>query len=366
MHKSMAQRGYVVGTDEIALGDEDRVGKPDLALGGLVLVELLVAVAGIHQRDDRIEQIARSDFVIHEEGLRHRARVGDAGGFDDHAVEFDLAGVAARHQVRQGGYQVAADGAADAAVAHLHDLFASVLDENFVVDVFFAEFVFDHGNLHAVRFVQDALEQRGLAATEKAGQDRGRDQFGHGVTPAEKVGGEGSDAQVMQGRRLASVALRATTLQGEFDMFDGKAGRYAGLRHHVGNWRGGAVQAVGAVTAHAFEMSVLPMRLRLGFHMLGQAEPIDAVVTGVLVGQMLLDEPVENPVDRHAVDRFAGHGHLLQDGLVRERVLAGHQAGQHLHSRLRDARPETAQAFPRRIGQADRRGMKRIGLHAAI
>jgi hypothetical protein len=45
------------------------------------------------------------------------------------------------------------------------------MHEDFVVDILFAELVLDHGDLHAVLFVQDALEQGGFAAAEEAGQD---------------------------------------------------------------------------------------------------------------------------------------------------------------------------------------------------
>lgn len=173
------------------------------------------------------------------------------------------------------------------------------------------------------------------------------------------------NALVMQGRRLASVALRATALQGKFDVLDGKASGHTGLRHHVGNRRSRALQAVGAVTAYAFEMTVLSMCLCLGFHMLGQAKAIDTVIAGVLVREMLLDQPVENPVDRHAVHRFAGCSHLFQHSLVGQRMLTSHEAGQDLHARLRDTGAQVAQAITRRIGQTHR-GMIRMGLHRGI
>jgi hypothetical protein len=76
-------------------------------------------------------------------------------------------------QVAQGHDQVAAHGAADAAVVHFHDLLAGVLHQDFVVDVFLAELVFDDGNAHAVLFLQDAVEQGGLAGAEEAGEDGG-------------------------------------------------------------------------------------------------------------------------------------------------------------------------------------------------
>ncbi|MCY1237698.1 hypothetical protein D9M72_504060 [compost metagenome] len=179
VQQAVAQIGHVGFGHQVGLGDEDGVGKAYLTLRLFLLVQLQVGVLGVDQRDHRVEQVARGNFLVHEEGLRHRARVGHAGGLDHHAVEADLAGVAARQQRRQRLHQVAADGAADAAVAHLHDLLAAVLHQDLVVDVLFAELVLDDGNLHAVLLVQDALEQGGLAAAEEAGQDRDRGQFGH-------------------------------------------------------------------------------------------------------------------------------------------------------------------------------------------
>jgi hypothetical protein len=53
-------------------------------------------------------------------------------------------------QQLQGGAQVFADGAADAAIAHLDDLLAGVGHEDVVVDVLLAELVLDDGDLLAV------------------------------------------------------------------------------------------------------------------------------------------------------------------------------------------------------------------------
>jgi hypothetical protein len=66
-------------------------------------------------------------------------------------------------QVLQRGAQVVADGAADAAVAHLDDVFLRVSHQDLVVDVHFAELVLDHRDLLAVGLGQHALEQRGFA-----------------------------------------------------------------------------------------------------------------------------------------------------------------------------------------------------------
>ena len=52
-----------------------------------------------------------------------------------------------------------------------------VLHQDFIVDVFGAELVFDDGDLVAVLLLQDAVEQRGFAGAEEAGQDGGGNQM---------------------------------------------------------------------------------------------------------------------------------------------------------------------------------------------
>ena len=69
--------------------------------------------------------------------------------------------------------EVAAHGAADAAVVHLEHFLVGA-DDEVVVDADLAELVDDDGVLLAVRLGQDAVEQRGLAGAEIAGQ------HGHG------------------------------------------------------------------------------------------------------------------------------------------------------------------------------------------
>ena len=103
--------------------------------------------------------------LVHEEGLRHRRRVGEPGRLDDDGVELALA----PHQPVDDAHQVAAHGAADAAVVHLEHFFVGV-DDELVVDADLAEFVDDDGVFLAVRLGQDAVEQRGLAGAEIAGE----------------------------------------------------------------------------------------------------------------------------------------------------------------------------------------------------
>jgi hypothetical protein len=97
--------------------------------------------------------------------------VGQPGRFDDHAVEAQLAGLPLGLKLAQDPNQVTAHRAADASVVHFHDLLALVLHQQFVVDTGFAELVLDHGDAVAVLFLQDAVEQGGLAAAQEAGED---------------------------------------------------------------------------------------------------------------------------------------------------------------------------------------------------
>ena len=166
---------FVFG-DQIGFADENLVGKTHLAACFLALVELLFTVLGIDQGQDGVEQVKLGNLVVHEEGLRDRAWIGQAGGFDHHAFEIQGACLALLGQVGQGLAQIFPDGATDAAIAHLNNVLLGVGHQNVVVDVFFAEFVLDHSNALAVGFGEDAFEQRGLAAAQKTGEDGDRNQ----------------------------------------------------------------------------------------------------------------------------------------------------------------------------------------------
>ncbi len=116
-----------------------------------------------------------ADVLVHEKRLRHRRRVGEAGGFDDDGVELALA----PHQAVEDAHQIAAHGAADAAVVHLEHFLVGA-DHQIVVDADLAEFIDDDGVFLAVRLGQDAVEQRGLAGAEIAGEHGDGDFFGLG------------------------------------------------------------------------------------------------------------------------------------------------------------------------------------------
>ena len=114
-------------------------------------------------------------LVVGEEGLRDGRGVGHAGRLDEDAVE----AVLALHEAAEDADEVAAHGAAEAAVVHFEQFFLAG-DDELVVDADFAEFVFDHRELLAVLFGEDAVEQRGLAGAEEAGED-GDGNGGHGL-----------------------------------------------------------------------------------------------------------------------------------------------------------------------------------------
>jgi hypothetical protein len=105
------------------------------------------------------------DVLVHEEGLGHRAGVGQARGLNHDGVEAALP----LHQALQNPDQVAAHRAADAAVVHLEH-FLVCPDHQVVVDADLAELVDDHGIALAVLLGEDAVEQGGLAGAEIAGQ----------------------------------------------------------------------------------------------------------------------------------------------------------------------------------------------------
>ena len=140
----------------------------------LKAVELGLGVHGIHDRDDRIERVIRRDVVVDEKRLRDRCRIGQPGGLDDDAVEGLGPGLSALPQLAEDAHQVAANGAADAAVVHLDDLFVRVGDKQLVVDPRLAELVLDDGDALVVALAQNTVEQGRFSGTQKAGQDRHR------------------------------------------------------------------------------------------------------------------------------------------------------------------------------------------------
>ena len=129
---------------------------------------------GVNQRQNRVQQVAFGDFIVHEEGLSDRAWVSQPGGLDHNPVKVKLTLAPFLGEIAQGVAQIFADGAADAAIAHLDDLLFGASDQNFAIDIFLAELVLNHGNFLAMRLFKHAFEERGFARAKKARQDRCR------------------------------------------------------------------------------------------------------------------------------------------------------------------------------------------------
>ena len=167
-------------------------------------VEVLQHVLGVHDGDDGVEAKVVLHLVVGEKRLGDGRRVCEPGGFDQDAVERVLA----LEEAAEDADQVAAHGAADAAVIHLEQ-FLVAGDDELVVDADLAEFVFDHGEFFAVVFREDAIEEGGFAGAEKTGED-GDGNAHEGKRGQEERVGEGKEEWAKQQneflrRRYASV-----------------------------------------------------------------------------------------------------------------------------------------------------------------
>src|SRR5437870_511527 len=170
LREALSQHFLLGFRHEVGLGHENPVGEPDLLLGLVELVELPRGVLCVHQSDDAVQKIIVADLLVDEEALSDRARIGHARRLDDHALEFELAGIAPLPELPQDTDEVAAHGAADATVVHLDDLLAGFAQEDFVVHTRLAELVLDHRDAVAVLLLEDTVDERGLAASQEAGE----------------------------------------------------------------------------------------------------------------------------------------------------------------------------------------------------
>ena len=99
-------------------------------------------------------------IVSDEEGLRHWGWIGEAGCFDQDAIET----IPAAHQPLDDAEQVAADGAADATVVHLEHFFIRIHD-HIVVDADLAKLIDDDGVFLAMVSVRMRLRRVVLPAS---------------------------------------------------------------------------------------------------------------------------------------------------------------------------------------------------------
>mmetsp|Transcript_1629 Transcript_1629/g.3548 ORF Transcript_1629/g.3548 Transcript_1629/m.3548 type:complete len:202 (+) Transcript_1629:805-1410(+) len=137
---------------EIGLVQQDAVCKGNLlhclVLNSLrlLLLQVFHAVLAVDNCDNAVELVLGADEVINKEGLGHWCWIRKACGFDEHSIE----GLHLLVEPLQGLDQVAADGAADAAVHHLDDLFVSLLCQHLLVHTHLTELILNDGEAQLV------------------------------------------------------------------------------------------------------------------------------------------------------------------------------------------------------------------------
>jgi hypothetical protein len=132
-------------------------------------------VRRINHGHDAVDAEALGDEEVVHQRVDHRRRVGQPGRFDDDAADrLQLAPHAAHEQIGQAARQVAAHGAADAAGVE-HDHVFVDLGDQMVVDGDLPNSLISTAALAISGWLQQMIEQRGLAGAEKAGEDGDRD-----------------------------------------------------------------------------------------------------------------------------------------------------------------------------------------------
>jgi len=159
----------IVLSHEIGLVQDDHVGECDLVLGFGRVLQPVEEPLGVGDGDHRIEPCGLLHVGIDEEGLGHGCGVRQPRRLDDDRVELSPA----FHQALDDADEIAAHGAADAAVVHFKNFFVGA-DDKIIVDADLPELVDDDGELPAVILGEDAVQERRLAGAEIAGQ------HGHG------------------------------------------------------------------------------------------------------------------------------------------------------------------------------------------
>ena len=166
----LAQQGHALfdlfGLGQLGAAEYDGLGALDL------VDEELAEVVGVHAALAHVRHggaAGQLDLVGLGHVVHHAPDVGqlaDAGGLDQYAV-----GVVGIDQLAQGLREVAHQRAADAAGVQLGDLYAGLLHEA-AVDAHFAVLVLQQHDLFTLeRAAQQLFDQRGLAGSEKAGDD---------------------------------------------------------------------------------------------------------------------------------------------------------------------------------------------------
>ena len=155
----------LLGTDALGAREDDGARVLNLVVEKLAeVLHVHLALVRVHDGREAVEHQLVGLYALH--GADDVAQLADARGLDEDAVGVELL----EHFLQRVG-KVAHEAAADAAGVHLVDLHAGVLEEA-AVDGDLTELVFDQHDLFARVGLSDQLfDQRGLAGTEKAGEN---------------------------------------------------------------------------------------------------------------------------------------------------------------------------------------------------
>ena len=171
----------LLGADALGAREDDGTRVLDLVVEELAEVfHIHPALVGVDHGREAVEHQLIGLHALHR--ADDVAELADTRGLDEDAV-----GVKLRQHLLQCVGKVPHEAAADAAGVHLVDLHAGVLEEA-AVDGDLAELVFDQHDLFArVRLGDQLFDQRGLAGTEKTGENinfcHKRKHFLSGVAP---------------------------------------------------------------------------------------------------------------------------------------------------------------------------------------
>jgi hypothetical protein len=167
---------------EVALVEHEEVGGADLA--GERVAQARVGgeagqALGIRQHDDA----AQDEAWLHQGDLRDGARIADAARLDDDVVE----GLGLREDAHQRVEEAVGEAAADAAIGQPQGLAVMVPDQA-RIDVDRPEIVDQH-RVAALRAGEQPVQQRRLAGSEEAADDRERAARRGRGKPAPHAGG---------------------------------------------------------------------------------------------------------------------------------------------------------------------------------
>ena len=155
----------LLGADALGAREDDGARVLDLVVEKLTeVLHVHLALVRVHDGREAVEHQLVGLYALHS--ADDVAQLADARGLDEDAVGVELL----EHFFERIG-KVAHEAAADAAGVHLVDLHAGVLEEA-AVDGDFTELVFDQHDLFArVGLGNQLFDQRGLAGTEKTGEN---------------------------------------------------------------------------------------------------------------------------------------------------------------------------------------------------